>query len=87
MTFPTKPTTIPKCSCLAPSEWVWDDIFREWYRSKCWRCLEIMAMKGDPIAKAIQPWDTDMIDRFVELIIDELYSFQRKRLGSLRNDK
>jgi len=65
------PNRMPRCSCLAPSQWAYDDMLDEWSETLCWRCLEIEVLKGDQIAKAIQPWDTDMIDKFIDLVADK----------------
>jgi hypothetical protein len=68
-----KSEKIPKCSCGNVSEYHWDPCGEEWYVSKCWRCLEIQWMK-DPengLLKSMLPWDTSMIDRFIEIVMDD----------------
>jgi len=69
----SKPKKTPRCNCGQVTEWCWDPYDERWYISKCWLCLEIQWMK-DPtngILKSLLPWDTNMINRFIELAIDD----------------
>jgi hypothetical protein len=84
-----KPDKIPKCNCGGVSEWHYDNLDEEWYESKCWRCLEIQWMK-DPsngILKSLLPWDTDMVDRFIEILTCQstfLKTFTVKRIDECK---
>lgn len=50
---------------------MWDPYDEKWYESACWHCLEIEVLKGNKILRAFQPWDTDMVDRFLEIAMDD----------------
>jgi len=79
----SKPEGIPRCSCGMVSEYHWDPYEETWYVSKCWRCLEIQWMKepDNHLLKALLPLDTNQVDRFIEIVLDDsvlLPTFTRK---------
>ena len=68
-----KPKQTPRCSCGMVSEYHCDPYDEEYYVSKCWRCLEIQWMKdsNNSILKSLLPMDTNQVDRFIEIVMDE----------------
>ncbi len=67
-----KPQAVPRCDCGQVTEWSHDEDYDRWYRTRCWRCLEIESMKNpdDAILRNLLPWDEDMKDRFIEIMAD-----------------
>ena len=67
-----------RCNCGQVTPWGYDADCDEWYQCRCWRCLEIEWMKtGNPLIKSMLPWDTDMIDKFIELVIEKTTFLQK----------
>lgn len=67
------PEKTPRCSCGQVSKWTFDPYDETWYVSKCWRCLEIQWMldPDNQIKRSLVSWDTDQIDRFLEIMLDD----------------